>query len=95
MDPDASDVARARLSADTSRDIEERQAEAWRGLSSIDVARTVNAACSAGFQIAWFSLKDRFPAASDDELRVRLAALMLGPDLAARIYPDSAPLLGR
>jgi len=87
-------LARARLSADTARDIEDRQVEAWRRLSSVEVAQTLNAAWSAGIQLAWFGLKERFPTASDKELRVRLAVLMLGRDVAARIHPDANALVG-
>jgi hypothetical protein len=78
---------------DTARDVEDRQVEAWRRLSSVEVAETLNAAWSAGTQIARFGLRDRFPAASEDELRVRLAVLMLGRDLAARVYPDAGAFL--
>lgn len=82
-----SDVARARLSEDTTREIEDRQIDAWRHMSSVEIADTLNAAWTAGFQIAWFSLKDQFPGASDDELQMRLAVVMLGRDLACRVHP--------
>jgi len=84
--------ARARLSADTTRDIEDRQIEQWRNLSSVNVAQRLNAAWTAGMHLAWFGLTDRFPAASDEELRVRLAILLLGRDLAARMYPHADAL---
>jgi hypothetical protein len=92
-EPLGPDTVRARMSADTARDVEDRQVEAWRRLSSVEVAQTLNAAWSAGTQIARLSVKDRFPAASEDELRVRLAVLILGRDLAARVYPDAGALL--
>jgi hypothetical protein len=95
MQAHASGAASARLSADTSRDIEDRQVEAWRRLSSVEVAAVLNGAWAAGSQLAWFSVKDRYPTASDDELRVRVASVMLGPELAARLYPESGAWLGR
>lgn len=95
MHPHVSGAASVRLSADTSRDIEDRQVEAWRRLSSVEVAAVLNSAWAAGSQLTWFSVKDRYPTAADDELRIRVAAVMLGPELAARIYPESGALLGR
>jgi hypothetical protein len=92
MRPFGSDVVRARLSEDTTREAEDRQIEAWRHMSSVEIAETLNAAWSAGSQIAWFGLKDRFPAASDDELRARLAVVMLGRDVACRIHAGARDL---
>ena len=40
--------------------------------------------------MAWIGLRERFPRASDDELRVRLAVQTLGPELACRIHPEAA-----
>lgn len=93
MESRGPDLARARLSTDASRDIEERQIEAWRRMSSVDIARTLNAAWTTGSQLAWCGMKDRFPTASDHELRVRVAVLMMGRDVASRIYPDALALL--
>ena len=93
MESQGSDIAPARLAADTSRDIEDRQIDAWRRMSSVDIARTLNAAWTTGSQLAWFGMKDRFPTASDHELRVRVAVLMMGRDVASRIYPDALALL--
>lgn len=78
------------LSSDTSPDAEARQIEAWRRMSSIEIAQTMRAAWSAGRRMAWIGLRDRFPAAADEELRVRLAVQVLGPELAVRVYPDAA-----
>lgn len=78
------------LSSDTSPEAEARQLEAWRGMSSIEIARTIRAAWSAGRRIAWIGLRERFPHADDHELRVRLAVQTLGRDLALRIHPEVA-----
>ncbi len=87
------DHQRARLSADTSRAIEDQQVDAWRRMSSVDIAHALSAAWSAGTQLAWFGLKDRFPDATDDELRVRYAVMTLGRDLAVRMYPHARTLI--
>jgi hypothetical protein len=78
------------LSSDTSLEAETRQLEAWRRMSSIEIARTIRAAWSAGRRMEWMGLRERFPDADDDELRVRLALRTLGPDLAGRIHPEAA-----
>ena len=76
------------LSRDTSQEAEARQLEAWRQMSSIEIAETIRAAWSAGRRVAWVGLCERFPLADEDELRVRLAVQVLGRDLARRIHPD-------
>jgi hypothetical protein len=59
-------------------------------MSSIEIARTIRAAWSAGRRMAWIGLRERFPNADHDELRVRLAVQTLGPELACRIHPEAA-----
>jgi hypothetical protein len=59
-------------------------------MSSIEIARTIRAAWSAGQRMAWIGLRERHPDAQDDELRVRFAVQMLGPELALRIHPDAS-----
>jgi hypothetical protein len=78
------------ISSDTSREAEARQLEGWRRMSSIEIARTIRAAWSAGQRMAWIGLRERHPDAQDDELRVRFAVQMLGPELALRIHPDAS-----
>ncbi len=58
-------------------------------MSSIEIARTITAAWSAGQHMARIGLRERFPEAQDDELRVRLALQMLGVELASKIHPDA------
>ena len=59
-------------------------------MSTIEIARTIRAAWSAGRRMAWIGLRERFPYADDNELRVRLAMQTLGRDLARRIHPEVA-----
>ncbi len=67
-----------------------REAPAWRKLQLMeDLNRTAR-------HLALLGLRRRFPEASEAELRRRLASLLLGEELATRVYgplPDtgSAP----
>jgi len=57
-----------------------RQAPAWRKVQMVDqLNQTVRL-------LAFSGLQTRYPAAAPQELRRRLADLLLGPDLAARVY---------
>jgi hypothetical protein len=43
-------------------------------------------------RLALAGLRERFPNASESELRRRLATLLLGPELAAKVYgPEPDP----
>jgi hypothetical protein len=80
------------LSSDTHPDAEEvqlellRQMPSWRKLELVEgMTRTVYALVLAG-------LRQRHPQATREELRLKLATLVLGPSLAARAYgrgPDA------
>jgi len=76
------------LSADTTPEAERvqielfRRAPAWRKMEMVDALnQTVRIFALAG-------LRQRFPQASDAELRRRLADLVLGEELAARVYGE-------
>lgn len=57
-----------------------RQAPAWRKLELVgQMNLTVR-------MLALSGLRQRYPEATPDELRRRLADLLLGPTLAARVY---------
>ena len=57
-----------------------RRAPAWRKMQMVD---DLNRAVK---RLALCGLRERHPGASEEELRRRLADLLLGPDLAARAY---------
>jgi hypothetical protein len=80
------------LAADTPVDIENRQVEEWRRMSSADKAALVAGLTNATLVLARAGLRHRYPGASDREVFLRLAILTLGPDLAQRAYPDARPL---
>lgn len=74
------------LSADIHPEVERtqiellRQTSAWRKLELVgELNRAVQALALSG-------LRRRYPQASPEELRCRLADLQLGPDLAAKVY---------
>jgi len=57
-----------------------REAPAWRKLEMMeDLNRTAR-------QLALVGLRRRFPAASSEELQWRLAVMLLGEELATRVY---------
>lgn len=82
------------LNRDTSIDIERRQIEAWRAMSSVEKLDAVRAATRAALQLAMAGIRLRHPDANDEECRLRLARLTLGPELAARVHPESSRLSG-
>lgn len=76
----------AAISSDTSLDAERvqiellRHAPAWRKFEMVaQLNQTVRSLSLEG-------LRQRYPEASANELRRRLADLLLGADLAARVY---------
>ncbi len=63
-----------------------------RLLRQMPPARKMALFCSlnaAARQVAWQGLKQRFPQASEAELRRHLADLLLGADLARRVYGEN------
>jgi hypothetical protein len=74
------------LSPDTSPEIEEfqihwlRHMPAWRKMALMsDMSRTVQV-------LALVGLRQRYPEDTLDQRRRRLADMLLGPELAARVY---------
>ena len=82
----------ARIAADTTAEIEERQIRAWREMSPAAKGALVAGLTNATIVLARAGLRERHPGASDRELFLRLAILTLGPDLAGRAYPDARAL---
>jgi hypothetical protein len=79
---------RGLLSADTSREIEEMQIERWRAMTPVEKLQLVSGFCRMVDVIAIAGIRMRYPAASDRECFLRLAAIKLGRDLASSVYPD-------
>ena len=77
---------------DTSAEAERVQIEILRAMPSWRKLRLWNDLNMGMRQVALSGLRERFPNASPEELRRRLATLLLGPELAAKAYgPEPDP----
>ena len=76
------------LSLDTSPEIEREQIERWRQMAPIEKAALVSGLTRAVYEVALAGIRARNPEASPHEQALRLAVLMLGPDLARKAYPE-------
>ncbi|MBM3819607.1 MAG: hypothetical protein FJW14_11440 [Acidimicrobiia bacterium] len=84
-----------RLAADTPEAVERLQIESWRAMSPQRKAAIVTALTQAMFDVARAGVRHRFPDAAPREQALRLAVVLLGDDLARRVYPDVATLDAR
>lgn len=76
------------LAEDTPAEVEQRQIEAWRRMSTAEKAALVSGLTHATFVMARAGLRQRYPGASERELFLRMAVLTLGRELAERAYSD-------
>jgi hypothetical protein len=76
------------LAEDTPAEVEQRQIEAWRRMSTAEKAALVSGLTHATLVMARAGLRQRYPGASDRELFLRMAVLTLGRELAERAYSD-------
>ena len=83
-------VTETRLSLDTSPDIERRQVDAWRQMSAAEKAATVTGLTRAAYAMTAAGVRQRYPDASPREHFLRVAVIVLGPELARLAYPDAA-----
>jgi hypothetical protein len=78
--------------SDTSPEAERVQIKLLRVLPDWRKFRLLNDLIMTGRRLALAGLRERFPEASPDELRRRLATIVLGPELAAKVYgPEPDP----
>lgn len=78
--------------SDTHPDAEKVQLEILRAMPSWRRFQLLNDVIMTGRELALAGLRDRFPGAGPKELRRRLATLLLGPDLATKVYgPEPNP----
>jgi len=82
------------LSLDTSPDIERRQIESWRHMASADKAAMITGLTRAAVAMTAAGVRQRYPDAPPREHFLRLAVVVLGPDLAMRAYPDAIRVIG-
>jgi hypothetical protein len=74
------------MCSDTTPDVEERQIEGLRRLTPARRLALAGELTLAVRQLALAGLRQRYPAATPTMLRRRLADLLLGPEMAARVY---------
>ena len=92
--PDASGFpARGVLTADSSLAVERLQIDAWRQMSPLRKARTVDGLTRTAQAFAIAGIRHRHPGASERECFLRLAVLKLGREATLRLYADAAALL--
>lgn len=72
--------------ADTSERADEVQFAILRAMSVQQRAEVFTQLCLSVQELAMAGLRERYPGASDDELRLRLAARRLGNDVVRRIW---------
>jgi len=78
--------------SDTTPEAERVQIRILRSMPSWQRFKLINDMIVTSRKLALAGLRERFPNASEQELRRRLATLLLGSELAARVYgPEPAP----
>ena len=83
------------LSADSSPTVERLQIDAWRRMSPLHKARTVDGLTRTAQLLALAGIRQRHPDASERECFLRLSVLKLGSEATRRLYSDAAALLER
>jgi hypothetical protein len=86
-------VVQIPLSLDTSADIERRQVESWRQMSPAQKAALVTGLTRAAWEMTSAGVRQRYPDATPREHFLRVAVIVLGPDLARLAYPDVAGVI--
>ena len=78
--------------SDTHPVAESVQIEILRSMSAAERFRMLNDLIDCGRILSMACLRDRFPQAGPEELRRRLATLLLGSELATKVYgPEPQP----
>jgi hypothetical protein len=88
-------VVQTPLSLDTSQDIERRQVDSWRQMSPAQKAALVTGLTRAAWEMTSAGVRQRHPGATPREHFLRVAVIVLGPDLACLAYPDAVGVISR
>jgi hypothetical protein len=88
-------VKQEALSLDTSPDVERRQVESWRRMSAAEKSAIVTGLSAAALSMTAAGVRRRDPDASAAERFLRVAVIVLGPDLASRAYPAAAEVIAK
>ena len=78
------------LSSDTHPKMEALQIQLWRQASPTRKMQMLAQLNHAARTLALAGLRSRYPQASEVELRRRLAGLLLGEELASKVYGESS-----
>lgn len=78
------------LYSDTHPKMEALQIQLWRQASPTRKMNMLAQLNSSARMLALTGLRSRYPQASEAELRRKLAALLLGEELACRVYGESS-----
>lgn len=78
----------SRLFPDTHPDMEALQIRLWREASPTRKMHMLAQLNASARLLALMGLRARYPQAGEAELRRRLAGLLLGEDLARKVYGD-------
>ena len=78
----------SRLSSDTHPKMEALQIQLWRQASPTRKMHALAQLNASARMLAMTGLRSRFPNASETELRFKLASLLLGDDLARKVYGE-------
>ena len=83
------------LSLDTAPDIESRQIDAWRVMPAAQKAALVTGLTRAAFAMTAAGVRHRHPDATPFEQVLRVAVIVLGPELAQKAYPEASQVIDR
>lgn len=73
-------------SADTSVAAEQRQRAIWRGMTAAEKLHLVGELCDSVRYLAEIGLRERYPNADEDEIRMRLFSTWLDREAMIRWY---------
>ena len=68
------------------------QIDGWRRMSVEEKAALITGLTDAAVRMTLAGIRHRYPDASPRELQLRLAVIMLGPELARKAFPEIAAL---
>jgi len=88
-------VVQTPLTLDTSPDIERRQVESWRRMSPAQKAALVTGLTRAAWEMTAAGVRQRHPEATPREQFLRVAVIVLGPELACMAYSDATGVIVR
>jgi hypothetical protein len=80
------------LADDTPADVEQRQIEGWRQMTSAQKLSLVMELSDTVRQLALAGVQQRHPHASPRDQFLRLAIVTLGRELALQVYPEIGAL---